>query len=379
MYDDFRNNSGGSDSTNNSSGRLRSGNLNSGGSQRIRSGSDNGRIRSSGSSRRSSYGGNRSAGGKRIKPRYDRLAAAGLIFILIIFFFASCAKGCSKSNNSSNNNQPATAPSGSTKPSGENPQNTSDPNGGDPHVTPATVTEYGTATFDFTKIYQGDLILVNEQHPYNFDYATGDTNIVPIYKNRNDSYSVKDYETYLDLNVIAQLNALMADCSAAISYNEFRVVSGWYDKGKADDFPDYYAGRSFSISTIIGKESNRYKPEGKYAWFNDHCAEYGFILRYPANKEVLTGKDGRAYTFRYVGVPHASYMKENDLSLEEYIDKLKAYTNLNPLKITANDSVYEVYYVQASAGSVTEAPVPTNKTYSSSGNNIDGFIITVLP
>ena len=53
-------------------------------------------------------------------------------------------------------------------------------------------------------------------------------------------------------------------------------------------------------------------------WLTEHCAEYGFVLRYPADKEEITGWN-EPWHFRYVGEECAKYMMENDLCLEEFI------------------------------------------------------------
>ena len=54
-------------------------------------------------------------------------------------------------------------------------------------------------------------------------------------------------------------------------------------------------------------------------WLKDNCTEFGFILRYPANKESITGWN-EPWHFRYVGVEVAEYMTENNLCLEEFWD-----------------------------------------------------------
>ncbi|MEG1633709.1 MAG: M15 family metallopeptidase [Oscillospiraceae bacterium] len=52
-------------------------------------------------------------------------------------------------------------------------------------------------------------------------------------------------------------------------------------------------------------------------WLAEHCSEYGFILRYPADKVSLTAWD-EPWHFRYVGVEAAQYITENGLCLEEF-------------------------------------------------------------
>ncbi len=59
-----------------------------------------------------------------------------------------------------------------------------------------------------------------------------------------------------------------------------------------------------------------------YKWLKDHAHQYGFILRYPANKTDITGYDFEPWHYRYVGRYHATQMYEQGLCLEEYLTKL---------------------------------------------------------
>ena len=53
------------------------------------------------------------------------------------------------------------------------------------------------------------------------------------------------------------------------------------------------------------------------AWLREHCAEYGFILRYPSDKKDITGRN-EPWHFRYIGKEAAEYIMEHDLCLEEF-------------------------------------------------------------
>ena len=55
-----------------------------------------------------------------------------------------------------------------------------------------------------------------------------------------------------------------------------------------------------------------------FRWLRDHCAEYGFILRFPTGKEDITGVMNEGWHFRYVGLDAARYITDNDLTLEEF-------------------------------------------------------------
>lgn len=52
-------------------------------------------------------------------------------------------------------------------------------------------------------------------------------------------------------------------------------------------------------------------------WLKDNAYKYGFIIRYPKQKEDVTGKKYQPYTLRYVGVELAKYIHDENLALEE--------------------------------------------------------------
>ena len=57
-----------------------------------------------------------------------------------------------------------------------------------------------------------------------------------------------------------------------------------------------------------------------FEWLSLHCHEYGFVLRYPKDKKSVTGRVYQPWHFRYVGVEAARFMKDNHLTLEEFLD-----------------------------------------------------------
>jgi len=54
-----------------------------------------------------------------------------------------------------------------------------------------------------------------------------------------------------------------------------------------------------------------------FAWLDEHCAEYGFIKRYPTRKLLLTGWD-EPWHYRYVGVEAATFIMEHGICYEEF-------------------------------------------------------------
>lgn len=62
---------------------------------------------------------------------------------------------------------------------------------------------------------------------------------------------------------------------------------------------------------LLGKEA--------IPWFQEHCWDYGFILRYTAEKYPITGIVDEPWHFRYVGVEVAKDIQASGLCLEEYL------------------------------------------------------------
>ncbi len=334
--------------------------------------------------------GSRRRNRKRRRVRYDRLIALALVLVVLIVIITSCTKSCSddKDENSSSesSSQSSVVDELTTVPQ------TTQPDGQQASVNPSDAStqsvQYTTESVPYDQVYKGSLVLVNSLHQYTF--PEGDLNLATVYENRNEYYAVKDNIVNLDLNVITQLNALMAAYAQNAGNTDLSVIEGYrtleeqsdkYNAGTSvfqGGYSDYNSGRTIDLGIFPkGQNSYYYMPEGNYAWLDENAANYGFILRYPKDKDSLTGEEARTYTYRYVGVPHAEYIKSNNLCLEEYIEQIKNYTSQAPLAITSASGQYEVYYVPANVNSPTDVPVPSNKTYTISGNNFDGFIVTV--
>jgi D-alanyl-D-alanine carboxypeptidase len=63
-----------------------------------------------------------------------------------------------------------------------------------------------------------------------------------------------------------------------------------------------------------------------FQWMQEHAQEYGFILRFPKDKQDITEIKFEPWHYRYVGVENAKKMKKLNMCLEEYVD----YLNENP-------------------------------------------------
>ncbi len=340
----------------------------------------------------------RSKTSKRYKIRYDRLLAAVLLLAAVAMVISSCVNSCSPKSD-----LPAdisTQPSTTLSPSQSAIVDNLDPtNGSTPGIIQTKPTEnedeavekYSSEVHPFSDTYKGDLILINSDHTYQF--PEDDTDLVTMFDHMDKScYGVCDLVTKLDSTALSHLDSLMQGFIAEGNENDITVIGGYrtleeqndkYNSGLsgfAGGSTDYHSARTFDIGIFPkdGSSSGYYSAFGNYSWIDEHASDFGFIVRFPEGKESYTGERARTYTYRYVGLPHAVYIKQNDLCLEEYIEELKKHKSSNPLEITAGNDLYNVYYVTAKPSGNTEVPVPKDKPYTISGDNAGGFIVSAL-
>lgn len=115
--------------------------------------------------------------------------------------------------------------------------------------------------------------------------------------------------------------------------------------------------------------------EGICKRFRDHAAQYGFIERYQKGKENITGIAHEPWHFRYVGYPHSKMIQMKEFALEEYIDFLKKYPyQQNHYLIDLNHQSFELCYIP---NHILEIKIPDDVLYQISGNNVDGYILTI--
>lgn len=73
------------------------------------------------------------------------------------------------------------------------------------------------------------------------------------------------------------------------------------------------------IALDINADTSASSDEEVYEWLADNAYRYGFILRYPPDKEHITGIDYEPWHYRYVGTQTASEIYSRQITLEEYL------------------------------------------------------------
>jgi len=204
-----------------------------------------------------------------------------------------------------------------------------------PSPTPApTQTPSPTPELPDVDLSSWQLTLVNSGHPLDKDFAPELTAIensqkfdaraaddlkafiaaaraqgLSVYL--SSGYRAYSTQEYLFNRKVSQMEAAGLKGDAAIAAAK-RIVAypgtSEHQLGLACDITDkYYESMGVSLAdTALLK------------WMKEHCAEYGFILRYPEDKQDITGVMYEPWHFRYVGVEAAAYIMEHGLCLEEF-------------------------------------------------------------
>ncbi|MGM9882408.1 MAG: M15 family metallopeptidase [Bacilli bacterium] len=74
-----------------------------------------------------------------------------------------------------------------------------------------------------------------------------------------------------------------------------------------------------AVDIINGKWEYLSEDDKEYEWLIQNCYKYGFILRYPRDKEYITGYVFEDWHFRYLGIELAVKVKESGLTYDEYV------------------------------------------------------------
>ncbi|MEG1448546.1 MAG: M15 family metallopeptidase [Oscillospiraceae bacterium] len=83
---------------------------------------------------------------------------------------------------------------------------------------------------------------------------------------------------------------------------------------------EHHTGLAMDIVTPTYQTlDDEYAQTDAAKWLLDNAYKYGFILRYPKDKEDITKIAFEPWHYRYVGEEHAKIIKEQNLCLEEYI------------------------------------------------------------
>lgn len=253
--------------------------------------------------------------------------------------------------------------------------------------------KFTTITVGRESLSQGSLVLVNDDHKWPFPQS----GLVNVYRRASGDYQLSSSKLLLQKDVMDPLNEMLASFQKITGFGELMVSECWRsesDQGALYEgamestgerlaakpgYSEYHTGFALSLSRYTaGGTVMDFTGEDESGWLLRNCARYGFIIRCPQGKEKITGYPYQPWHLRYVGRPHAYLMGLKNYCLEEYLEYVSHYTfGGNHIQITDNENQsYEIYYVPFT-GDTTSVPVPVEKEYVLSGDNVGGVVVTV--
>ena len=189
--------------------------------------------------------------------------------------------------------------------------------------------EYYSETFK-TDITLNSLMLVNKYYYLDDTYKPDNLVSIPTtyaYGEKNSKRVTKDtYDAFLELWNASHDNGYYLMVSSA--YRDYEHQQDVYDDYKekgGTEYADTIAARAghsehqtgYTIDMFeMGYTQKTFHESDSYKWLLDNAHKYGFILRYPEDKEDITGYSFESWHYRYVGVSAATYIYENNITYD---------------------------------------------------------------
>ena len=178
------------------------------------------------------------------------------------------------------------------------------------------------------------LMLVNKDNPLEFNYVPEDL-VKPNVRFLN---STSDESKYMDKKAAKALedlfegakdeNITLIGSSAYRSYKSQVSIFNDTIKEKGVGYANKYVAKpgksehQSGLAIDVTNESRCMDKSSKEAqWLANNAYRFGFILRYPEGKEDITGYNYEPWHIRYVGKKAAKYIYNNNLTLEECLNK----------------------------------------------------------
>lgn len=184
----------------------------------------------------------------------------------------------------------------------------------------------------------GRLLLINGEHALPDDYDTKVreylVEIDPQYRNNNYVTQIhKDVYPYITAMVVAaqadgvDLRVWSPFRSYAIQNDLFQKqvnrVGGDEEKAATVVARPGTSEHNTGLCADFNMASDTFESTPMYTWMCENAEDYGFILRYPKDKQNVTGVIYESWHWRFVGINNAKLINELGVTLEEFIEMKK--------------------------------------------------------
>lgn len=191
--------------------------------------------------------------------------------------------------------------------------------------------EYYSQTYK-TDISKKELMLVNKYYYLDESYEPETLVTIPTTYAYGEAGSKKvtedTYNAFIDLWEDANKEGYYLMVSSSYrDYNHQQSVYDDYKESRGTEYADSIAARAghsehqtgYTIDMFqTGTTQSTFHTTEAYTWLINNAHKYGFILRYPEDKEDITGYGFESWHYRYIGVDAATYIYENNITFDEY-------------------------------------------------------------
>jgi len=177
---------------------------------------------------------------------------------------------------------------------------------------------------------KGMYTLVNKYYYLDSNYVPEELETVSYeYAIHNTKLNKTALENFIKMADDAKKENLTLKITTAYrDYNFQSVLYNNYVNSDGKELADTYSARpgysehqfgySFDLTNANYADFDEFQYTDEYTWLQNNAYKYGFILRYPKDKEYITGYQFESWHYRYVGVDIAKYIYDNNITYEEY-------------------------------------------------------------
>ena len=178
-------------------------------------------------------------------------------------------------------------------------------------------------------VKKGNEILVNKFYYLTKDYSPSDiVDMSNWYAFEGRKIKKEVYDAFIEMYNAAKKDNLTLIANSG--YRDYNYQTRLYDEYKDRDgteYADTYAARpgysehqtGLALDIVsYGATMENFDKTDTFKWLQDNAADYGFILRYPKDKEYLTGYSYESWHYRYLGKELAKKVKDSGLTYDEY-------------------------------------------------------------
>ena len=181
-----------------------------------------------------------------------------------------------------------------------------------------------------TDTSKDNLLLVNKYNALDKEFAFDDlVDVSVLYSYGSQKIRQEVYDSFIKMFNMAKKEDLTIIINS--SYRTYDYQEGlWtrYSNTNGDEWADNYAARAghsehqtglaIDVTTYGVKAQGDFEKTDEYKWLVDNAHKYGFILRYPKDKEDITGYSYESWHYRYVGINVATEIYEKGITYDEY-------------------------------------------------------------